>query len=330
MTSKMTLYGLAILLVCAGCSSSDPGDGARPGGGGGGAGGGGGGDGGGGAGGAGPGASDELCGERPGGSFYAAHVLRFEASDGQIVIQLRRTWEEAGVGESSLFRLDGFSVLLDGEATCVTEPNKLEYVNTHHNWTDVARADAGEERYELAMNLGAPATLSAFAADGTVLVDAAPLIATGSPAFCPACPTPMPVSISEVMLDNTTTLADDAGEHEPWIELFNPSSGDVDLTGWTLSDDFTERGKWPLPPVTLPRHGLLVLFADGDTDQGELHTSFALDPSGGELVLTAADGSSDGGLVLGAQAPDVSLAYQWTAGDYVIGQPTPGEPPAED
>ncbi|WP_437915176.1 lamin tail domain-containing protein [Sorangium sp. So ce302] len=314
MTLKTILYGLGFSLACAGCSSSEPGNGASAGG----------------AGGAPPDSSDALCGERPGGRLGATHVLRFEASDGRAVVQLRRTWEDFGVGESSLYRLDGFSVSLDGTTVCVTEPSRLEYVNSHHNWTDVARADAGTARYELKFDLGAPFTFSAFAADGSVLVDAVPMISTGSPAFCWGCPAPLAVSISEVMLNNTTTLADESGEYEPWIELFNPSAEDVDLTGWTLSDDFAERGKWPLPAVTLPRHEVLVLFADGDTDQGELHTSFALDPSGGELVLTARGGVSDGGLVLEAQVPGVSLAYQWAADGYVVGRPTPGVKPPEE
>lgn len=313
MTSKTTLYGLAFLLVCAGCSSSEPSNPPSPGG----------------TGGDPPDASDALCGERPGGDIRATHVLRFETRDGRAVIQIKRTWESPGVGESSVYRLDGFSVLLDGTATCVTESSRLEYENTHHNWADVARADAGTMRFEVTSTNLALDTFSAFAADGSALFDAVPVISTGSPPFCWECPAVMGVWISEVMLNNTTTLADEAGEYEPWIELFNPSAGDVDLTGWTLSDDFGDRRKWALPAITLPRHETLVLFADGDTDQGELHTSFALDPSGGELILTRSDGTTDGGLVLGPQAPSESLAFQWTVGNYVLGRPTPGEKPPE-
>ena len=278
--------------------------------------------------GAGSGASDELCGRRPGGALSATHVLRYESADASIVVQLERTWIGAGVGESQLYRLDGFQLSLDGVPTCVSDAASLEYVNTHHNWTDVARASA-DGRYEVAMSFGAPHTFAAFAADGSPSLEAMPLIPTGSPPFCWTCPGPMVVSISELMLENTDTLADEAGEYEPWIELFNPASEAVDLSGWTVSDDFTERDKWALPAMTLPGYGLLVLFADGQPDQGPLHTSFALARSGGEVVLTAPDGVTDGGLLLTPQAAGESLGFSWTAGTYVTGAPTPNMPPPE-
>jgi hypothetical protein len=307
------------LLMLAACGASQ---GANPGGGGGPA------AGSGGSAGATPAASDELCGTRPGGTLTGSHVLRFESVEPPSVVQLERSYEAAGVGHSYLFRLDGFGLRLGGETICITDPSQLEYVNTHHNWTDIARAQTDSARYELELIFDTGDTFAAFGSDGSILLPATPVIATGSPAYCWSCPTSMPVSISEVMTHNTGSLADEAGELEAWIELFNPSGGDVDLTGWSLSDDFAQRRKWVFPSITLGRHQTLVVFADNEPAQGALHAGFSLSPSGGELILTAADGTSDGGLVLGVIPEGQSLSWDWLS--YVVtSTPTPGVPPPE-
>jgi hypothetical protein len=132
------------------------------------------------------------------------------------------------------------------------------------------------------------------------------------------------------MLNNVSALADEREEFEPWIELYNPASEDLDLSGYTLSDDFGERARWALPPVTIPGFQVLTIFADGEPEDGPLHTNFRLSAEGGELVLTRPDGQTDGGFVFGSMPADASLEFAWDAGDYVpTREPTPNAPPAE-
>jgi hypothetical protein len=333
MNRKLSTVAITLSFL-AGCSSSEPGGSTGTGGtsGSGNASGGhttSGGTAGNGGGGALSAASDELCGERPSGKITATHVLRFENADRSVVVQLKRTWEDSAPGESSLYRLDAFALSLDGQAICVTDPSRLQYVNTHHNWSDSARADSPTARYEFNLRFDEPATIGGVAPNGAVVLETTDLIPTGGPPFCWSCPSNIPVSISEVMLRNVSTHADEAGEFEPWIELYNPSAGDVNLSGWTLSDDFMRREKWPLPAVTILRHQTLLVFADGDAAQGERHASFRLLPAGTELVLTAPDGRTDGGTLFSAQPEGKSAAYQWAAQNYVIGNPTPNVPPEE-
>ncbi len=45
------------------------------------------------------------------------------------------------------------------------------------------------------------------------------------------------IVINEVMSSNNTTLADDNGDYEDWIELYHAGDEPVDLNGWALSDD---------------------------------------------------------------------------------------------
>jgi hypothetical protein len=276
-----------------------------------------------------PTADDSLCGKRPGGALFTDHVVRFETADGDVV-QLARRYEGSGAGESSLYGLDGMALLVDGEEICVGAGDALDYTNTHHNWHDVARGSKNGIRYEMTTNFDGDDTLAIFDESDNAILPPTALVQTGAPPFCINCMRSFVLGISEVVANNTSLYADEASEFEPLIELYNVGGDDIDLTGWTLSDAFSERDKWSLPSVTLPRHQTLVIFADGDTSQGSLHASFQLSPAGGQLVLTAPNGKTDGGFSYGPQAADKSLAYSWSTGGYeALDTPTPGEPPPE-
>lgn len=274
-------------------------------------------------------ASDLLCGERPGRKSGDTNVLRFESEDGPSVVQIRRVEDGVGTGESLLFHIESFAIVRDGRTTCL-EGAALSYTNSHHNWSDVAEAEADGIRYRLEFNFGTEMTYTLVALEGDSISFQEPLRVTGAPPFCWSCPGSVRIAISELMLNNVGTLADESGEFEPWIELYNPSAEDIDLSGYTLSNHFGERARWALPAVTIPRHEVLTIFADGEPEQGPLHTNFRLAVSGGELVLTRPDGGTDGGFVFGSMPADASLEFAWDANDYVgTRAPTPNVPPAE-
>jgi len=91
------------------------------------------------------------------------------------------------------------------------------------------------------------------------------------------------VAISEIMIRNRATVADETGVYSDYIELHNASSRAVNLRGYMLSDDDAALDKFILPDVTLPANGYLLVFASG-TERREtpLHAGFAL--SRGETV----------------------------------------------
>lgn len=100
--------------------------------------------------------------------------------------------------------------------------------------------------------------------------------------------------ISEIMASNTTSLQDEDGDTPDWIEIHNPDSTAVDLSGWHLSDDNTQPDKWSFPSVVIPAGGYLLVFAsdkDRSTPGSELHTNFKLASEGEYLALTQADGT---------------------------------------
>jgi hypothetical protein len=99
--------------------------------------------------------------------------------------------------------------------------------------------------------------------------------------------------INEWMASNTRVLADQDGDYSDWIELHNPGTASVDLTGWHLTDSVANRVKWPFPPVTIAPGGYLVVFASGKDRRdpaSQLHTNFALSASGEYLALIMSDG----------------------------------------
>ncbi len=277
-------------------------------------------------------AADALCGERPSGALSGEHVLRFEDADEGVTVQLRRAYAGPAAGESSLYDLQAFALRTDQLTHCITDSGLLSYMNSHHNWNDVATGHAEGVRYTLELTFDVTVQswtpiLTGQDDSGSVVFGPISLIPTGGPTVCFSCPNFTPVYISEVMTTNADTLEDDSGEFVPWIEICNPSAMDVPLGGWWLSNDLLERDRWELPAITLPRHECLVLFADGAPSKGERHTSFALTDDGGALVLTDPNGVTDGGFLFGPLPADHSLVWSWEHSAYrESDEPTPGSP----
>jgi hypothetical protein len=94
------------------------------------------------------------------------------------------------------------------------------------------------------------------------------------------------IRLNEVMPANSDNCRDEAGEHDDWIELYNPSDDDVDLGGYSLSDD-TERPRRSVLPegLVIPARSTLLFWADGTPAQGQTHLTFNLKASGEEVVL---------------------------------------------
>jgi hypothetical protein len=100
------------------------------------------------------------------------------------------------------------------------------------------------------------------------------------------------VLINEVMASNGDTVADEDGDFEDWIELYNPTSAPVDLKGYWLTDDADDLLQWQIPDTTLGAGDFLLIWASGKDRAGEtLHTSFRIDRAGEVLILLDPDGT---------------------------------------
>jgi hypothetical protein len=135
------------------------------------------------------------------------------------------------------------------------------------------------------LSSGAVHTTVAGAAQ--VFTPATPAAANGDAATLPAFPS---LWINEVEADNLTGITNSAGQHVSWLELYNPSSNTVSLSGLYLSTNYDNLVDWAFPAGTVMNPSeFKVIFADGQTglsSPNELHTSFTLGKSSGSLALS--------------------------------------------
>ena len=85
------------------------------------------------------------------------------------------------------------------------------------------------------------------------------------------------VLISEFLASNDGGLADESGNFEDWIELYNQGDTAINLRGWHLTDDTEDLARWRFPAVAIPPGGYLVVFASGKDLRkpgANLHTNF--------------------------------------------------------
>ncbi len=116
-------------------------------------------------------------------------------------------------------------------------------------------------------------------------------------AGCPTEPDeevgPSPLVLNEFMAANASSYPDASGAFPDWIELFNTSSTDVPMGSYAISDAAGQPLKHLLSDdLVIPAGGYLMLFADGDVDQGPNHLSFRLRVNGEDLVLSRLVNSS--------------------------------------
>ena len=88
------------------------------------------------------------------------------------------------------------------------------------------------------------------------------------------------------MSNNETTMADQSGDYDDWIELYNPTSNNISLAGVHLSDDSSNLMKWPLPDQTIASDNYLIIWADKESDQNGIHANFKISSNGETLFLS--------------------------------------------
>jgi gliding motility-associated-like protein len=95
------------------------------------------------------------------------------------------------------------------------------------------------------------------------------------------------VKINEYSCSNIAGPTDAYGENEDWIELYNTTATNINLTGWYLSDKASNPTKWQIPSGTINANGFKMVYCSGrNTVNGqELHPNFKLTQTDNEWIL---------------------------------------------
>ncbi|EDP69509.1 hypothetical protein FBALC1_00105 [Flavobacteriales bacterium ALC-1] len=107
------------------------------------------------------------------------------------------------------------------------------------------------------------------------------------------------INVKDVVINEFMTSNDDGSqwvdqdnENEDWIELYNNTNFDINLTNYFLSNDNSFLHKWEFPENTIIQaNSYLIIWPDKDVHQVGLHPQFKLDKDEGKLFLTHLDGS---------------------------------------
>jgi hypothetical protein len=97
------------------------------------------------------------------------------------------------------------------------------------------------------------------------------------------------VFINEIVASNSI-IPDEHGDTDDYVELYNASSSPVSIASWYVSDKQGNPRLWQLPDdasLVIPANGYLLLWADGQPEQGAAHVDFKLSASGEFISLYA-------------------------------------------
>ena len=135
------------------------------------------------------------------------------------------------------------------------------------------------------------------------------------------------IVINEIMASNVGVVMSPAYNFDGWVEFYNPTGTDINLSGMYLSDDANNLKRWKMPSDigTIPAKGFLVVWLGSD-DIKDNQAPFKLNCDGGTICLSNASGS----LMVSQDYPramsrtawarktDGGSEWSWTA------NPTPG------
>ena len=132
------------------------------------------------------------------------------------------------------------------------------------------------------------------------------------------------IVINEFQADNETTITDQDGEYDDWIELYNNTNVAIDLSGYFLSDDQSDLTLWEFPQGTsIAANGYLIVWADKDLTQTGLHADFKLSSSGETIFLSDNAGTLIDQVAFGSQTTDFTMArFPNGTGDFIEMYPT--------
>ena len=99
--------------------------------------------------------------------------------------------------------------------------------------------------------------------------------------------------INEWQIENESTLFDELGSYDAWVEIFNPNDFQVNVSGYEFKldeDSYVVPNNSPWL-TTIEPNGFVVFWLDGEPNEGANHLGITSVPTNGVLSLRGADGS---------------------------------------
>jgi hypothetical protein len=141
--------------------------------------------------------------------------------------------------------------------------------------------------------------------------------------------------INEFLAANVACCPDTDGgteEFDDWVEIYNAGSTPVNIAGMYLSDDRSDPFKNHVDDAndertTIQPGGFIILWADEQGTQGELHMNFKLSADGEDIGLYYIDGRAIDEYTFGKQQENVSQGLSVDGGNVwkSFTDPTPGK-----
>ncbi len=125
--------------------------------------------------------------------------------------------------------------------------------------------------------LGGPAVLNEF------VETRIPFLQGEIPLYVTAPELGLHFRLNEIQSDNQSTITDEMGDYDPWIEIYNRAPVELDLEGFTLTYGIES---WTLPEeAVVDAEDFIIIWLDGEPDEGALHSSFSITQGSGNLEL---------------------------------------------
>lgn len=135
--------------------------------------------------------------------------------------------------------------------------------------------------------------------------------------------------INEICSSAKESVTDASGASPDWIEIYNSSGKDIDISGVGVSDGSKNKFKFTFPEGTILNDDsyILVYCDDGVTEaEGEYHAAFKLSATGETVYLTAPDGSEIDTVEVPELGTDITYGrYKNGSSDFRYLSYTPGK-----
>lgn len=118
------------------------------------------------------------------------------------------------------------------------------------------------------------------------------------------------ILINEVMQSNIDQLMVDNDFPDSWVELYNPTSASINVSGWRIGTKDDAGLCYCLPAANIPAGGHLVVYCDKEANG--LHTDFRVDSGKGNIYLFDPQGTQVDMLAL-KKMPAPNVAYGRTS-----------------